>query len=473
VTQKEVSTKAKLAILSAGLMSFVGILVETSMNVTFPTLISELHVSLSTVQWLTTAYLLLVTIVMSTTAFVLKRFAPKAIFLFAAGMCFVGGLLCLFAPTFWILLIGRLLQATATGLATPLMFQLIFTHVPIKSLGLYTGLASVIISLAPALGPTYGGILTSTWSWRAIFVGILPILALVTIFGSFTIDGSAQRVGEQKFDFIGALLLAGVFTMVLFTFSSAGSNGFLSPAFLLWILADVVVIAVFVAYAIKGKRHLFDYSILKRPVLRLRLFNYFGLQFTNIGLSFLLPLFAQTVLGATAMTAGLMLLPGALVGMVIAPFAGRFYDHHGPQGILTFSISMLLLSLVLFFAFTDSLTIVTVAILFTVLRVGFNSGFGVAISDGSLYVDGSQKADQNSMFSMMQQYAGSLGTSVLSAVVSAAALSTDSKTSMYIGGKADFALLIVLAVALFASILYTHLRYLGKESSPATASMEA
>ncbi|MCI1983930.1 MAG: MFS transporter [Bifidobacteriaceae bacterium] len=459
MTQSEVSTKAKLAILSAGLLSFIGILIETSMNVTFPALIASMHVSLDTVQWLTTGYLLFTTIVMSTTAFVLKRFAPKAIFIVAASVCFVGGVLCLIAPTFWILFLGRLLQAVATGLSTPLMFQIIFTNVPIRKLGVYTGLASVIISLAPALGPTYGGILSSIWSWRALFVGILPFIVLVMFLGIYAIHGKPSGTGGRTFDVVGVLLLAAVFTVLLFTFTEGGTHGWLSLTFWLWMFATALLIAAFVLYIHKGTRKLFDYSILKNPVLRLRLFHYFGLQFINIGLSFVLPLFAQTVLGASAMTAGLMILPGALVGAATAPIAGRYYDIHGPSRPLIFSAIMASLALLLFYVFTDNFTVVVIGAIYVVLRIGFNSGFGTAISDGSTQVEPSQKADQNSMFSMMQQYAGSLGTSVMSAIVSSFGLYEGSRAAMVSGSKVDFIVLFVLALGILASAIYTHVRH--------------
>lgn len=110
-----VTIETKGSIVAVGLLSFIGILVETSMNVTFPTLMKEMNVNLATVQWLTTAYLLLVTIVMSSTAFVLKRFSFRHIFFFAALMSLAGSLIAMLAPNFTLLLIGRLLQAIATG----------------------------------------------------------------------------------------------------------------------------------------------------------------------------------------------------------------------------------------------------------------------------------------------------------------------------------------------------------------------
>ncbi|MBP5845007.1 MFS transporter, partial [Lactiplantibacillus plantarum] len=197
-------------------------------------------------------------------------------------------------------------------------------------------------------------------------------------------------------------LLAITFTSLLFTFNNAGTHGWLSPNFGLWCLWSIVMIGAMVTYAIKGRRQLIDYSILTLPILRLRLFNYFGLQFINIGLSFVLPLFAQTVLGASAMTAGLMMLPGAIVGAITGPIAGRIYDKQGPTTLLTFSAIMASAALLLFWLTTDYFTVIIMAVIYALLRVGFNTGFGTAISDGSTRVPLPQKSDQNSMFSMMQ-----------------------------------------------------------------------
>ncbi|WP_288760320.1 MFS transporter [uncultured Lacticaseibacillus sp.] len=456
---ESVPTRTKLSILAVGLLSFVGILVETSMNVTFPTLIKTMGVTLDTVQWLTTAYLLVVTIVMSTTAYMLKRFNPRPLFLCAVAICLIGGLLCLFAPSFPILLAGRLLQAVATGISTPLMFQIIFARVPHTQLGVYTGFASVIVSLAPALGPTYGGVLTSIWSWRAIFIGILPLLVIIAALGATTITGKAAGVGQQRFDYLGMVILAALFAGIVFTFNGAGNHGWTGSSFWLWLAGSIVIALVFAIYARKGTRKLLNYRILKLPVLRLRLLAYFGLQFINIGLSLVLPLLAQTVLGASAMTAGLMLLPGALVGAVTAPLAGRVYDRVGATIPLLFSSVMVCVALTLLWIFTDSLTVVSIAGLYVVLRLGFNSGFGVAISDGSMQVGRPQKADQNSLFSMMQQYAGSLGTSVMSAVIAAFTLSMTTTSATVLGAKVDFALLLVLGFGILLATVYAWLGY--------------
>ncbi|KRK65581.1 transport protein [Companilactobacillus tucceti DSM 20183] len=461
---QKVSTRVKLSILAVGLLSFVGVLVETSMNVTFPTLTKNLNVSLGTVQWLTTGYLLLTTIVMSTTAFVLKKFKPIKVFSFAALLCLLGTLICMVAPNFSILLSGRLLQAIATGLSTPLMFNLIFEEVPPAKLCAYTGFASIIISLAPALGPTYGGIVNGLWSWRAIFVGVIPIIILLSVIGWFSIQGDARGTKGMSFDYIGVVGFAAIFSMILFTFDQAGKHGFISSQFGVWILMTAVIIAAFIIYNLKSKKQLIDFSILKIPVLRFRLFGYFGLQFINIGLSFVLPIFAQTVLKLSSAQAGLMLLPGSLIGAMIGPYAGYIYDKKGPTIPLITSGSLVTIGAFLFLVVGKNLTLVSITLIYLLLRIGFNFGFGTTLSDGSVQVQDKNKSDQNSLFSMMQQYAGSLGTNVLSVVISAATLgNSDEIVSTITGTRIDFVILTILAASILISVIYVERKYQTKK----------
>lgn len=460
--ENSVSTRVKLSILAVGLLSFTGILIETSMNVTFPTLVKMLHVSLGTVQWLTTGYLLLTTIVMSTTAYIMKKFDPLKIFIFATICCLLGSLVCLMAPNFSVLLGGRLLQAVSTGLSTPLMFSLIFEEIPSSKLGVYTGLAGIVISLAPALGPTYGGIVNRLWSWREIFVGVLPLIILLFVIGLFTIHGKARGTKGVPFDYLSVLGLAVIFSVILFTFDQVGRFGWTSSNFLLWSIGSIIIILLFAWYNQRSSRQLIDFSILKLPVLRLRLFGYFSLQFINIGLSFVLPIFAQTVLHLNSAQAGLMLLPGSLLGAAVGPIAGYIYDKRGALVPLLISSVLLVLGTGVFWFKSESLTLFGITWIYVLVRIGFSMGFGVYLSDGSTQVTGPNKSDQNSLFSMMQQYAGSLGTNVLSVVISAVALTSGTKSEVLntvAGAKIDFAILTILALLVLISVIYVYNHY--------------
>ncbi len=193
-----VSLHVKLAILGLAGLAFCGVLIETSMNVTFPTLMQQFSISLNKVQWLTTAYLLLVAATISIAAFIEKRFVFKKIF-FWAGLLFIIGVICsALAPNFLILLIGRLIQVLSTGLAIPLLITEIMQQIPQKKQGSYMGIGGMVIALAPSLGPTYGGVITQDLSWRLIFWFVLPIGLIAWLIGLSFIE---QKSSPSKIPF--------------------------------------------------------------------------------------------------------------------------------------------------------------------------------------------------------------------------------------------------------------------------------
>jgi len=224
---------------------------------------------------------------------------------------------------------------------------------------------------------------------------------------------------------------------------------------------------LFAWYNNRSSRQLIDFSILKLPVLRLRLFSYFSLQFINIGLSFVLPIFAQTALHLDSAQAGLMLLPGSLFGAVFGLFAGQLYDKKGATLPLLISGVLITAGSGLFWIKSENLTLFSITVIYSVLRIGFNFGFGTSLSDGSMQVQGTSKSDQNSLFSMMQQYAGSLGTNVLSVVISAVALTSGTKNTVLntiAGTKIDFIVLTVLSLLVLISVIYIYFRYEKKNN---------
>jgi EmrB/QacA subfamily drug resistance transporter len=443
---KTLSPSNKIAIFSASLLSFMGILIETSMNVTFPTLIKELHAPLSTIQWVTTGYLLLVTITMGTTSDLLKRFPAKKLFLFAVSSCLLGTIICGLAPSFTVLMFGRTLQAISTGISTPLLFHLIFSLVPAQHLGFYTGFAGMVISFAPALGPTYGGIINNFWSWHSIFWIALPFIALIMFSGAKTIRLPFTKVAT-KFDFGGFIILSLFFPALSLTVNQAGKMDFISLQVLGGLIVGLILLGVLLTLNKTGHFKLLNLNILKNPILAWSAAVYFILQFINIGISFVIPVLAQNTLGTTSMIAGLVLLPGSLLGALIAPLAGRLYDQQGFFGPLILSNSFLLIGTLLFYLLTKNLTVILITLIYIFLRVGFNLGFSNLMSDASKQVNLSHKPDQNSLFNTLQQYAGSLGTGVLAAVISNQELSTkNSALATSKGSQLDFLLLFLLSI---------------------------
>lgn len=449
------TTKSKhiyLAIFSVALLTFIGILNETSMNVTYPELSREFGASLDLTQWITTGYLLMVTITMGTTAYLLRQFKARSLHISAVLAFIIGDLLCAMAPSFWLLLGGRLIQAVATGLSTPILFHLIFTEIPRERLGAMAGFAGMVISFAPALGPTYGGWISEAISWRMIFWLLLPFVLVSLFLGQLTIRN--QPLGNKQPFSYGSLASL---TVALFAFiyglSTLGKHG-LNWQLCLWVLVAIVFFSLFVYVNNHGASQLFDLRVFKIKTLRLSTLTYFNLQFINIGISLVIPLYAEYVLGASSTVAGLILLPGSVLGAFTSPVAGRLADSQGFAVPVTFGGILVLLGTACFVVFQSHLTPLLIMTFFIALRIGFNFAFSNTISNATLQVEAKNSADVNSIFNMVQQFAGSTGTVFLAAALAAFqnGTATTFKARSYVGGRFDFYFLLLMGVIVVIAI---------------------
>ena len=171
------------AIVAVGSLAFIGILTETVMTVLFPALMREFHVDTATVQWITTIYLLAVAATMPISSFLKRRFTLKTIFLAAVILAIIGSLIMIFAQAFPLLIVARIIQGIGSGVATPLMINIILEQSPRTKIGRLMGVGSLVITVAPAIGPTVGGAVTTVLPWRAIFVIAIPLVLLAAVIG--------------------------------------------------------------------------------------------------------------------------------------------------------------------------------------------------------------------------------------------------------------------------------------------------
>lgn len=177
------------AITATAILAFLGLFLETVLNVLFPALMSDFSVTMADVQWMTSGYLLVVSIVMPITGWLQRRFTPRSLFFTAASSILTGALVAALAPTYPLLLAGRLIQGMGTGIVTPLMFTIILTRSPRSKIGALMGVGALVLGTAPALGPILGGIIGTVASWRAVF-WICAALVLVSVcVGSASITG--------------------------------------------------------------------------------------------------------------------------------------------------------------------------------------------------------------------------------------------------------------------------------------------
>ncbi|MCU1528563.1 MAG: transporter, partial [Frondihabitans sp.] len=219
--------------------TFVVILNETIMSVALPTLIIDLHVPAATAQWLTTGFLLTMAVVIPITGFLLQRFNTRPMFILAMSLFSLGTLIAVVAPNFSILLIARIVQATGTAIMMPLLMTTAMTLVPAASRGRMMGNISIVISVAPAIGPTISGLILNVLTWRFMFVFVLPIALATLVIGAVKMK-NVTTPRKAPLDVLSVILSAFAFGGLLYGLSSVGESASGSPQ----VVSPIVPVAV-------------------------------------------------------------------------------------------------------------------------------------------------------------------------------------------------------------------------------------
>ena len=413
---KKVDLKLILAVVAAGLLSFCGIIVETAMNVTFPILMKQFDINTATVQWMTTAYLLVVAIMVPISAFLKRRFRTKALFV-TANLLFITGLVIdAFTTKFGVLVLGRVVQGLGTGIALPLMFNIILDWGPEEQLGTLMGIGTLITAIGPALGPTFGGLVVSSLGIRWIFILLLPLLVISLLLGLYAIRQTAapQRV---SFDVVAWVMIMLIFVGFTLTFSNLQNVG-QHPGLVLGYL--VVGVAGLIGFTLRTSRS-------KNPLINLELFRirsfdwhlggFFLVQMTALGMAFVLPNYMQLVNGQTALVAGMVLLPGAAIGAICAPLGGRILDRFGAAKPILTGAVVLAVAVIGLAGLGMRLTPAVILGIYIVAMLGIGLTMGNTMTSGLNQVQGGAHADGNAVFNTLQQFAGAIGTSIVSTII--------------------------------------------------------
>ncbi|UQS84406.1 DHA2 family efflux MFS transporter permease subunit [Apilactobacillus apisilvae] len=458
---EKISLKTLLSVIAAGIMSFSGVIIETSMNITFPTLMKDFNIDTSTVQWMTTIYLLVVSIVVPLSAILKRNFKTKSLFITANILFIAGVLIDLFAPTFSLLLIGRMVQGLGTGIALPLMFNIILEQVPRKKIGLMMGVGNLITAIAPAVGPTFGGIVVSSIGWRYIFLILLPILVISLILGMFAIKNN--EVSERtKLDFMSLILIVITFAGLVYGFSSMGSGNVFSLNVLLPIIIGIIALIILYRRSVTIDNPIINLSILRNSKFSGHVVAFFILQFITLGMSFILPNYVQIVNNQSAFIAGLIVLPGAALGAVFAPLAGKIMDKLGAYKPILSGMLAGLIGLLLFVIFGTHLSNWMILMFYLVYMLCLGLSFGNIMTSGLSNLNSNDSSDGNAIFNTIQQISGAISTSVISAIVAISQTNPAYSKSLgtAIGSEHGFILLIVLL--LIASFILNKVVKKGK-----------
>lgn len=402
------------------LAAFLMILNETVLSVALPAIMQDFSVSAASGQWLTTGFLLTMSVIIPTTGFLLQRFSTRGLFIFALSSFLVGTLLAIFAPSFEVLLVARIIQAIGTAIVLPLLMTTTLSLVPIHKRGAIMGLNSIVISVGPAIGPTVSGAIVSTFTWHYIFILMAPLAVMILILGIIFIKLPSQA-RKIPLDVPSVVLSAFAFGLLVYGISSlehASENLSLTIAcFAIGLIALTLFITRQIRLTRVGKELLnlspfknrgFTFSILLIMVA-------FG---TLLGTIVMLPIILQSGAGASTLSIGLMLLPGGLAQVIVAPIFGRIFDRFGPRPVLIPGAAMLALGQWMYVS-VDSDTALWV---FMINHVVFSIGLALLMtglmSSALASVEPRLYGHGSAIFNTAQQLAGAVGTTVFVTVMS-------------------------------------------------------
>lgn len=315
------------------LAAVVVVLNETAMVNAMPHVMADFAVSPRTAQWLTTAFLLSMATVIPATGWLLSRLTPRSALRGAMTVFALGTAVCALAPSFAVLVAGRVVQATGTAVMMPLLITTVLRLVPADRRGHVMGRVMMAIAVAPALGPALSGSVLTVTSWRAIFVLVMALAAAVTAIGLRRLDTqeTAQRL---DLDVLSLALAAAGFAPLVYGFSLLGSGSV--RQLLLVVGSGLLGVAAFAVRQRLLERDgtpLLDLRTLTRRAYRVGVLTAATAFMILIGALVVLSLYLQEVRGLPALRAGLLVVPGGVVMGLLGPRVGRLADRSGARRV--------------------------------------------------------------------------------------------------------------------------------------------
>jgi EmrB/QacA subfamily drug resistance transporter len=419
-TQPEGLDRETLIVAGVVLLGAVmSILDTTVVNVAITRLAVVFHSSLTTIQWVITGYTLALAAVIPVSGWAADRFGTKRIYMWSLVLFTLGSVLSGLAWSAESLIVFRVLQGVGGGMIMPLVMTIMTKKAGPHRMGRVMGVLGVPMLIAPILGPILGGWLVQSASWRWIFFINLPIGIAAFILALIVLERD-QPQPAHKLDWVGMLLLSPGLAVFIFGLAESSTYGF--GSFRSWgpTLAGVVLIAAWFVHTWRSPNPLIDLRTFAHTRAGAAAGTFLLFAISVFGTMLLVPLYYQTVRGATPIQAGLLLAPGGFGAMLMMPLAGRLTDSYGPTWLPATGLPLVAIGLIPF-AFVGPHTS------YVLLSCGsFVQGLGMGLSmmpnmtAAMQAVPPAAIARTSTAMNIIRQAGASIGTAVLSVILASA-----------------------------------------------------
>lgn len=327
--------------------AFIGLFSETALNMALTNIKEDFEVSAATAQWLTTGYLLTLGILVPVSALLIRWFSTNQLIVASFVLSIIGSIIAALAPTFSQLFIGRVIQALGTGILLPLMMNVILVIFPIYKRGMVMGLMGLVITTAPAVGPTIAGLMVDVLDWSYIFWLSLLLYVLILVFGLKQID-NVSTITKPKIDILSIALSTIGFGGLIYSLSSIAEKSITTPSVYGSLIAGIVAIALFITRQVTMEIPMINLQVFKYPMFTLGIVQLFIGMLLILSTAILLPLYLKGSLLFSAALAGLILLPGSVLNAALAPVVGKNFDKIGAKKLLPIGFTLTFIGAILF-----------------------------------------------------------------------------------------------------------------------------
>ncbi|WP_028551355.1 DHA2 family efflux MFS transporter permease subunit [Paenibacillus sp. UNC451MF] len=424
---ENISIGRTLTVLMAG--AFVAILNQTLISVAIPHMMNDFNVSATTIQWLTTAYMLVNGVLIPITAYLIETYGTRALFLFAMVAFTVGALICAISPNFTIILIGRIIQAIGAGVLMPLITNVFLAVFPPEKRGAAMGTMGIVMIFAPAIGPTLAGWVVQNYTWRILFYVMIP-LGVLDILLALKWLKNVTKLSYPRFDTAGAIYSTVGFGALLYGFSEAGSKGWTSLLVLASFFIGIIFLLLFIWREITADTPLLDLRVFKYDVFTMSTVIGAAVNMAMLGAMILLPIYLQNIRGFTPLQSGLLLLPGALIMGVMSPISGALFDRMGARPLAIVGLIITAITTLEFSKLTDTSTYNHIMLLYTIRMFGMSMIMMTVQTAGLNQLPRQLGSHGTAMSNTTRQVAGSIGTALLVTVMS-------SRTTVHLGNYSN------------------------------------
>ena len=437
-------------IIAAAILSAAQSVVTTGLS----GIMADFHISSTTAQWIYSSFLLVLGVMIQLSAFFMRRFKIKTIFIVSLLIFLIGAVIAFMAPNIEILVFARVLQAIGAGILLPITQIVLFKVIPEEKWQVFMGLFGFIIGIVPALAPTLGGLIIDSFGWRYIFL-IFAVMVVVLILVAFVLIKLEFETGHYPLDISSLVFCILACVGIMFGFSNIANNGL----DLVWVIIPIVIgtisLIIFTKRQFNIKTPLLDLNALKNK------YFFFGtlfsaiLYFTMCGLYVILPLFVQNVNGYSATISGLVLLPATVV-MIIFNFIGPVLaNKFGVRKILVISCIFTIVGYLLMMTYNSGTSVMYMILTQIVRAIGAGLGLMPSVTWTIAVVSGDVE-DATAINNTIRQIIGAIGSAVAAVLMSlfAGGIVGHNHMSIYAFNQTSLVMAILGVVMLVIVIIY-------------------